>query len=168
MSLGCPGRSAPGRGHSQGWVLQGKGENLQGCSAQGQTPDRLPHGERKDPGHCTPGRRSQGGAVMRSCDTSVVLQVPLCHAGPEPPESGASPGDPAVPRTQPSPLPACCSAPCPEQPSQQLHGCSGMAETGWNVGMAQAVPWEWQAQAGLSGKEGACKEGKEKGIKQPW
>lgn len=105
---------------------------------------------------------------MRSCDTSVVLQVPLCHTGPEPPESGASPGDPPVPRTQPSPLPACCSALCPEQPSQQLHGCSGMAGTGWNVEMAQAVPWEWQAQAGLSGKEGACKEGKEKRIKQPW
>lgn len=35
LSLYCPGRSVPGTGHSQGWVLQGKGENLQGCSAQG-------------------------------------------------------------------------------------------------------------------------------------
>lgn len=78
LSLYCPGRNVPGRGHSQGWVLQAKGENLQGCSARGQTPDRLPHGERKDPGHCTPGRRSQG-AVMGSWDTSVVLQVCLCH-----------------------------------------------------------------------------------------
>lgn len=37
---GCPSAVLAGRGHSQGWVLQGKGENLQGCSAQGQTADK--------------------------------------------------------------------------------------------------------------------------------
>lgn len=128
---GCPSAVLAGRGHSQGWVLQGKGENLQGCSAQGQTAD-------KDKGRIRVSAHLAGDPKAGlGCTAGTHLwcsRVPVPHGVtvPEPPGCGASPGDPVLPQTQPLLLPAAALS-CVPSSSEVALGWQGWAGMlGWH------------------------------------